>query len=82
MLFVFPKADYYPFWMPDMHFPLDIIWIGADKKIISISENIPPLLDKTKPTYYLSPKPAQYVLEVKAGFAKKHNIKIGDTVEM
>ena len=80
MLFVFPKANYYTFWMPDMNFPLDIIWMDQNKIVVGVSQDLPPLQDKTKPIYYVPPKPSQYVLEVNAGFAKKFGIKEGNAV--
>ncbi len=79
MLFIFNIADYYRFWMPDMHFPIDIIWIN-NNKIIDISHNVSNKLDPAKPKFYLPTKKANYVLEVNAGFSKKNNIKIGDSV--
>src|SRR4026208_1251957 len=39
MLFVFDKPDYYAFWMKDMKFPLDFIWI-RDQKVVQITEGV------------------------------------------
>lgn len=77
MLFVFPKPDKYRFWMPDMHFPIDIIWINSDK-VVGITKNVSNEFDPANPVFYTPPTPAQYVLEVNAGFAEKRNINIGD----
>ena len=81
MLFLFRSEDKYRFWMPDMRFPLDIIWISAGKKIVDISKNAPPLTDASKPVFYSPRVPAQYVLEVNAGFSDEHNIVIGEDVQ-
>jgi uncharacterized membrane protein (UPF0127 family) len=81
MLFIFSRPDYYRFWMPNMNFPIDFIWIDETGRIIGITENAPPLADTSKPVWYLPPLPAKYVLEVNAGFAKRHNIQIGDIVK-
>ncbi|MFA5841980.1 MAG: DUF192 domain-containing protein [Candidatus Paceibacterota bacterium] len=81
MLFIFDSDDYYRFWMPDMRFPLDIVWIGADKKIVDISKNVPPLLDTGKPVFYSPRVPARYVLEVNAGFSDAHGIAPGDNIQ-
>lgn len=78
MLFLYEKEDYYRFWMKDMRFPIDIIWINKDFKIVDITENISP---DTFPQVFTSKEPAQYILEVNAGFAKNNNIKIGDYIE-
>ncbi len=80
MLFVFDKPGTPAFWMKDMNFPLDIIWIQGDT-IVDIAPNLPPLAGDFVSTY--SPRvPANYVLEVNAGFAEKHGIKIGDEVDL
>lgn len=79
MLFLYDEPGTYSFWMKDMNFPIDIIWIGNDEKIVDISKDVPPesFLKTFQPQ-----KPVQYVLEVNAGFADKNNIAIGDAVEL
>lgn len=79
MLFVFSKPGVYKFWMPDMYFAIDIVWI-ADGKIAAIHKRAPPMLDMQNPIFYSPPKPVQYVLELNGGFAEKHNIEAGDSV--
>lgn len=81
MLFIFTRADYYKFWMPDMQFPIDIIWIN-DNTVVDISANVSNAFDPINPTYYSPRTPAQYVLEVNSGFAAVHSINIGDSVEL
>ncbi len=82
MLFVLPNRQIPTFWMKDMHFPLDFIWIDHDK-VIDITENVPPPNGPSDPLPFYSPKlPVTYVLEVNAGFAKAHNISIGNKVDM
>lgn len=79
MLFIFEKPGVYSFWMPDMRFPIDIIWINGGK-IVDISENVSNEFDPAEPVYYFPSAPIQYVLEVNAGFAKSNGIKVGDAV--
>lgn len=79
MLFIFEIPAKYSFWMKDMRFPLDIIWVDENKKIIAISENIFP---DTYPTSFSSSDPVKYVLEVNAGWVKKNRIKVGDFIEL
>lgn len=81
MLFVFPIANKYTFWMPDMNFPIDIIWIN-NNKVVDITSNVTNIFDRSNPIYYSTEKPAKYVLEVNAGFSEKNNIKIGSMVEV
>lgn len=79
LLFLFSKPDIYQFWMPDMNFPIDIIWIN-DNKIVDISSNVPNTFNPEAPIFYKSKQPIQYVLEVNAGFTENKHIKIGDAV--
>lgn len=79
MLFIFPEPGTYSFWMPDMNFPIDIIWIN-DSKVVDISADVPNDFDPADPVFYRPAVPAQYVLEVNAGFAKRMGIDIGDDV--
>lgn len=85
MLFVFATTDVRPrFWMKDMKFPIDIIWID-NNKIVQISENIPILIKELpddKISFYVPRQPVDYVLEVTAGTAKNEGIKVGDSVEL
>ena len=79
MLFVMANKSRPSFWMKDMFFPLDIIWISNDK-VVDITNNAPIVTDDYYITY--APKePVDYVLEINAGLAEKYGIKIGDTVK-
>ena len=80
MLFIFNKPDIYRFWMKDMKFPLDIIYIKNDK-ITTILDN---LQNPSSPSDYLPvyqpDQPSDRVLEINAGLARKNNFKVNDTV--
>ncbi len=83
MLFLL-KPDSRPiFWMKDMQFAIDIIWIN-DGKVIGIEKNVYPQPGKKEDelTLYYPPEPVDYVLEVNASFAKSNNIKVGDSVNI
>lgn len=73
MLFVFPKEDYYSFWMKNTLIPLDIIFLNKNKNIVSIIKNVPPCKNDFCPLYQPKEK-SQYVIEVNAGFCDKYNI--------
>lgn len=82
MLFEFTEPGYYPFWMKDMKFAIDIIFIDGDK-IVSIAQDVPaPKSPDENLPQYQPEAPANKVFEIKAGLAKKYNIKKGDTVEI
>lgn len=79
MLFVFDRDVQCGMWMKNVRFPLDMLWIDRNKKIVDIKENVPPC--KTLPCpVYKSDAYVRYVLEVNAGFTDKHNIKTGDAI--
>ncbi len=76
MLFVFPDAQYHTFYMKNTRIPLDIIYIGSDKKIVSIQKNAKPFDESSLP----SNAPAQYVLEINAGLSETWNLEVGDVI--
>lgn len=80
MLFIFPNKQVRSFWMPNMNFPLDMIWIN-DNQVVNITKNAPPGGDNPSERFS-SELPVNYVLEVNAGFADRHNIKAGDKVNI
>jgi len=79
MFFIFSYSGFHLFWMKGMKFGIDIIWIDENYKIIDISKNI---LPKFWPQFLKPNQPAQYVLEVNAGFSDMNKIQIGDEVEL
>lgn len=80
MLFTFPGSQIQTFWMKDMNFPLDFIWIN-NYRIVNLTENVrPPTQTGGSPSIISSAFPVDWVLEVNAGFIKTHLIQIGDTV--
>ncbi len=84
MLFLFTKPDYYTFWMRDMKFPLDIVFI-RNNKIVTIFQNTPKPQDNQNVYSLPLYKPIQFadmVLEMNAGLTQKDTIKIGDTVKI
>lgn len=78
MLFVFERDDQHSFWMKDMHFPIDIIWISAAKRVVYIEKDVSP---DTFPQSFTPPTRARYVLEVPTGFSDRHGIGVGSSVE-
>ena len=83
MLFIFPGESRFVFWMKEMRFPLDIVWINAKCRIVDITLNAPaPTPDQALndlPRFSPS-KPARYVLEIHAGEAAAKGLKAGDMV--
>jgi len=79
MLFVFPKETRPGFWMKNVKFPLDFVWIDRDMKIAGFEENVPTCSGYC-PSY--SPKTdILYVLEVNKGFVTENMLKIGEKAD-
>jgi uncharacterized protein len=76
MLFVFEEENYQSFWMKNTFIPLDIMYVNSAMEIVSIHYNAIPFSEQSIP----SPKPAQYVVEVIAGFARQNGINTGDRI--
>ncbi|EKE15857.1 MAG: hypothetical protein ACD_11C00103G0059 [uncultured bacterium] len=75
MLFIFDDKQKRSFWMKDMEFPLDIIWIDGEK-VVAMEENIPFDFSETiKPSVA-----ADKVLELNAGTVKEFGVKIDDKI--
>jgi uncharacterized membrane protein (UPF0127 family) len=75
LLMVFPKEDKWGIWMKDMNFPIDIVWLNKEKKVVYIKKSAP-FDDQT--TIYKPEKPALYVVELPAGTTTKKSIAIGE----
>lgn len=83
MLFVFEDSAVQTFWMKEMKFSLDIIWI-RDNRIVGIERNVQPEPGKSvfSLTTYHSPAPVNRVLEINAGLSEKYGFEVGDMVEL
>jgi len=81
VLFIFDQPAQHSFWMKDMLFNLDFIWI-KDNKVIDLTENVPAPKNNQPPVSLKPKSPVNKVLEVNAGFIQKHHIKINDLVKL
>ena len=77
MLFVFPRPDKYNFWMKDMNFPLDMVWIDSGKKVVAVSKNVS---SDSYPNLFFPPSEVSYVLELNASSAQKFGISTGTSL--
>ena len=80
MLFVFEKRKPQRFWMKDMQFPLDIIWLD-NHRIVHIIHNAKPANSKVEPEVMSSQVPVNFVLEIAAGRAAKLQLKKGQRMK-
>ncbi len=80
MLFIFPSSAPREFWMKDMKFALDFLWINQNK-IVEIDENIPPPSSSAPEPARVRPlESVDMVLEVPAGWVAQNQVKVGDVV--
>lgn len=83
MLFVFDEPGLYAFWMKEMRFALDLLWIEGGK-VVHLEKRVPSpppgLTDLSRLPLYTPAQPARYVLEVNAGFADRHGIGVDTPV--
>ena len=81
MLFVFENGQASSFWMREMRFDLDFVWIGDGCEVVDIHARVPAPAtgaDVGDLPIYSSEPPARYNLEINAGEAAKRGIEIGD----
>jgi uncharacterized membrane protein (UPF0127 family) len=78
LLFVHQKPDYYRYWMSNVKAPLDIIFMDASRQIVEISADTPPCATKPEDCLlYGGHKVEQYVLELRAGEARRLGLHAG-----
>jgi uncharacterized membrane protein (UPF0127 family) len=81
MLFYYSESNPNAFWMKDMFFAIDIVWISETCTVININENVPPPSSLTSELkIYPAPKLTMSVLELSAGQSEILGLKIGDKV--
>jgi uncharacterized membrane protein (UPF0127 family) len=85
MLFVFPDAGYYSFWMFGVNSSLDMIWVDASAgsnvgKVVYLALSSPPCLASVVCDSYQPTARANFVIEAKAGFAAANGVALGTTV--
>ncbi len=70
-LFVFREPGSYGFWMKDMNFPIDIIWLDENMRVLGIEDSVSP---STYPNIFYPPQDVSFVLEVNAGFSTANDL--------
>ena len=78
MLFHLRAREDHQFWMHNTCIPLDLLYIDDDGLLVGIAENAPTLSDDTVSVGC----PSRYVLEVNAGWTRRHGVKAGQKVNL
>ncbi|AKM80402.1 TPA: DUF192 domain-containing protein [Candidatus Saccharibacteria bacterium] len=73
-LFVFPESDKWSIWMKDMKFPIDIVWLDSEKRVVHLVKDAQP--DSYPETRFTPKKVARFVLEFPAGSIERSNIQL------
>jgi hypothetical protein len=81
MIFVFDKPGYHAFWMKNTLIPLDMLWLDQGGRVVSLAGAVPPCQADPCPSYGGDAE-AMYVVEVVAGFARQHGVKVGDRLKL
>lgn len=76
MLFLFPASEQLSFWMRNTYLPLDMIFIKSDLTVLGVVEGAKPLTEDSRAV----PGESQFVLEVNATYARRHQIGPGTKV--
>ncbi len=81
MLFVFPRQMPMQFWMKNTFVPLDIVFIGADKRITVVHKRVKASTERTPDVEVArAGGVAQFVLELPTGAADRRKLKEGQTL--
>jgi uncharacterized membrane protein (UPF0127 family) len=78
MLFAFDKPDRYCFWMKNMNFPIDMVWLDAQKRVTNL---VPDAQPSSYPTSFCPNEESQYVLELRAGSLRHLEVTLGDSAK-
>ena len=84
MLFVYPVPTIPTIWMKGMRFPIDILWVSSEGRLLGVVHSAQPEPGKVpgELTLYPAPGPVSYVLEINAGLAEQYAFAPGDAVEV
>jgi len=79
MLFIFERPDFHGIWMKNCRFPIDIVWLDEERKVVHVAESVPPCKAEPCPVY--NPlRRAAYVVELNAGQAKREKAVLGAAI--
>jgi len=76
MLFVFEQVDFHGFWMKNCKFPIDMVWLDEDRKVVHVAESVPPCKSDPCPIYQPLRR-AAFVVEMNAGQARREKAVVG-----
>lgn len=81
MVFLFEREDRQGFWMKNMNFAIDILWLASDLSVVHVEADVPPCTREPCPVYEPQQK-AQFVIELYRGTAKAEGLAVGDVLRL
>lgn len=75
-----PSREATGIWMLNMKFPIDIIWIGGDGRVVDIKRDAEPCQSIFRCSIYRPRESAKYILELNAGYSRKLGIKLNERI--
>ncbi len=79
LLFVFDDLDFHGIWMKNCLFPIDIVWLDEERRVVHVAPRVPPCKADPCPSYQPMRR-AAYVIEMNAGDARREKLAIGSAV--
>ena len=80
MLFIFEQPDFHGIWMKNCKFPIDIVWLDGEGKVVHVAQKVPPCKAEPCPVYQPLQR-ASYVVELNAGQASREKAVLGSKLE-
>ena len=80
MLFIFESVDFHGIWMKNCKFPIDIVWLDEQRKVVHVAESVPPCKADPCPVYEPMQR-AAYVVEMNAAQARQEKVALGATLD-
>jgi uncharacterized membrane protein (UPF0127 family) len=80
MLFVFDQPDFHTIWMKNCKFPIDIVWLDGDRRVVDVAPSVPPCKGEPCPVYQPMRR-ASYVVEMNAGEAGREKVARGAALD-
>lgn len=78
MLFIYKTDGDHSFWMKNTYIPLDMLFIDVSGRVVGIVENAAPLTLVSRSVG----QPSRYVLEVNAGYCRRHGLTVGSQLRL
>jgi uncharacterized membrane protein (UPF0127 family) len=81
MLLFLEESAKHSFWIKDMKFPIDIIWLDSDGKLVHIEKRPEPCISVFTCTSYSPSRDSQFVLDTVAGITQRLNVSVGTDID-